>query len=62
MTSHAYHRNAGSLDGLDPVVCTGTVMAGIRLEGPGGDLDPATAHRPAQGVFVPRIQAAAAAS
>ncbi|MFF3862603.1 hypothetical protein [Streptomyces sp. NPDC002209] len=62
VTSHAYYRNAGGLDGLDLVMCTGTVMAEIRLEGPGSDLDPATAHRLAQGVFVPRIQAAAAAS
>ncbi|MFF1493653.1 hypothetical protein [Streptomyces sp. NPDC058304] len=62
VTSHAYYRNAGSLDGLDLIMCTGTVIAEIRLEGPGSDLNPATAHRMAEGTFVPRIQTAAAAS
>ncbi|MFE7330315.1 hypothetical protein ACFU8W_36250 [Streptomyces sp. NPDC057565] len=62
VTSHAYYRNAGNLDGLDLIMCTGTVMAKIRLEGSGSNLDPASAHTMAQGVFLPRIQKAAAAS
>jgi hypothetical protein len=60
--SHAYYRNAGSLDGLDLIMCLGTVIAKVRLEdGGGSSLDPATVHSLAQ-LFVPRIQKAAAAS
>ncbi|WP_411105095.1 hypothetical protein [Streptomyces sp. cmx-4-9] len=60
--SHAYYRNAGSLDGLDLTMCLGTVIAQVRLEdGGGSSLDPATVHTLAQ-LFVPRIQKAAAAS
>ncbi|WP_420077967.1 hypothetical protein ACN6AT_00465 [Streptomyces sp. JL4002] len=60
--SHAYYRNAGSLDGLDLTMCLGTVIAQVRLEdGGGSSLDPATVHSLAQ-LFVPRIQKAAAAS
>nr|WP_144298867.1 hypothetical protein [Streptomyces sp. TLI_235] len=62
VTGHAYYRNAGNLDGLDLIMCMGTVLAEIRLEGSGSNLDPSTAHTLAQGVFVPRIQKAAAAS
>ncbi|MFE9560186.1 hypothetical protein ACFYM0_03675 [Streptomyces sp. NPDC006487] len=59
--SHAYYRNVGGLDGLFLIVCLGTVVAEVTLEGEGSSLDPATAHSLAQ-VFVPRIQRAAAAS
>ncbi|APE22926.1 hypothetical protein [Streptomyces venezuelae] len=59
--SHAYYRNAGSLDGLYLTLCLGTTVAQVTLEGEGSSLDPATAHSLAQ-IFVPRIQKAAAAS
>ncbi|MEW2137919.1 hypothetical protein AB0892_15170 [Streptomyces sp. NPDC005409] len=59
---HAYYRNAGSLDGLDLIMCLGPVVAKVRLEdGGGSSLDPATVHSLAQ-LFVPRIEKAAAAS
>ncbi|MFJ6753856.1 MULTISPECIES: hypothetical protein [unclassified Streptomyces] len=59
---HAYYRNAGSLDGLDLIMCLGTVIAKVRLEdGGGSSLDPATVHNLAR-LFVPRIQKAAASS
>ncbi|MFE0876188.1 hypothetical protein ACFW4X_15210 [Streptomyces smyrnaeus] len=61
VTSHAYYRNAGGLDGLDLTMCTGTVIAQVRLEGEGSDLDPATSHTLAK-TFLARIQKAAAAS
>ncbi|MFF1778698.1 hypothetical protein [Streptomyces virginiae] len=57
--SHAYYRSAGGLNGLDLTMCLGTVIAQVRLEGGGSDLDPATAHALAR-LFVPRIQKAAA--
>lgn len=57
---HAYYRNAGGSDGLDLIMCLGTVIAEVRLEdGGGSSLDPATVHSLAQ-LFVPRIQKAAA--
>ncbi|MFE5597302.1 hypothetical protein [Streptomyces sp. NPDC056549] len=59
--SHAYYRNVGGLNGLNLIMCLGTVIAEVTLEGEGSSLDPATAHSLAQ-VFVPRIQKAAATS
>ncbi|MFF8268702.1 hypothetical protein ACF059_15055 [Streptomyces sp. NPDC016562] len=62
-TGHAdICRNAGGLDGLDLIMCLGTVIAKVKLEDEvGSSPDPATVHSLAQ-LFVPRIDKAAAAS